>query len=93
MSWFLTAALPPDVSINVHVHAETNDHVQPMMAVTSEAPMMCDTDFLSDLLPSKSQASVFDSNLTLCTKASCVWKIKSSLFQMMPFITLKYREL
>lgn len=52
MSWFLTAALPPDVSINVH--AETKDHMQPMMAVTSEAPMMRDTVFLSDLLPSKS---------------------------------------
>lgn len=71
MSWFLTAALPPDVSINVHVHAETNDHVQPMMAVTSEAPMMRDTDFLSDLLPSKSQASVFDSD-TLYKSFMCL---------------------
>lgn len=34
VSWFLPAALPPDVSINVHVHAETKDH---MMAVTSKA--------------------------------------------------------
>lgn len=63
------------------------------LTTASEAPMMCDTDFLSDLLPSKSQASVFDTNLILCTRTSCVWKIKSSLFQMMPFITLKYRQL
>lgn len=95
VSWFLPAALPPDVFINVHVHAETKDH---MMTVTSKPTvlvglMMCDTDFLSDLLPGKSQASISDTNLILCTKTSWIWKSKSSLFQMMPFITFKYREL